>query len=46
MYFHIVKQRGAVNMEKETGVLVIAGACMLVLFMVTVKHKAELLLNF
>lgn len=33
-------------MEKETGVLVIAGACMLVLFMVTVKHKAELLLNF
>lgn len=33
-------------MEKQTGVLVIAGACLLVLFMVTVKQKAELLLNF
>ena len=33
-------------MEKETGVLVIAGACLLVLFMVLVKRKAELFLNF
>lgn len=33
-------------MEKQTGVLVIAGACLLVLFMVTVKRKAELFLNF
>ena len=33
-------------MEKETGVLVIAGACILVLFMVTVKRKAEFFLNF
>lgn len=33
-------------MEKQTGVLMIAGACLLVLFMVTVKNKAEFFLNF
>lgn len=33
-------------MEKEMGVLVIAGACLIVLFMVTVKRKAEFFLNF
>lgn len=33
-------------MEKEMGVIMIAGACMLVLFMVTVKKKAEFILNF
>lgn len=33
-------------MEKETGVLVIAGACLLVLFMVLVKRKVEFFLNF
>ena len=33
-------------MEKATGVLVIAGACLLVLFMVLVKRKAEFFLNF
>ena len=33
-------------MEKEMGVAVIAGACLLVLFMVLVKRKAELFLNF
>ncbi|MCD8241151.1 MAG: pro-sigmaK processing inhibitor BofA family protein [Lachnospiraceae bacterium] len=33
-------------MDKTSGVFVIAGACLLVLFMVTVKHKAEILLNF
>ena len=33
-------------MEKQTGILVIAGACILVLFMVLVKHKLEFLLNF
>lgn len=33
-------------MEKGMGVIMIAGACLLVLFMVTVKRKAELFLNF
>ncbi len=33
-------------MEKQTGVLIIAGACLLVLFLVTVKQKAEFFLNF
>lgn len=33
-------------MEKEMGVLMIAGACLTVLFMVTVKRKAEFFLNF
>lgn len=33
-------------MEKQMGVLMIAGACLLVLFMVTVKNKAEFFLNF
>ena len=33
-------------MEKEKGMLLIIGACLLVLFLVTVKHKAEMLLNF
>lgn len=33
-------------MEKGMGVLMIGGACLLVLFMVTVKHKAEFCLNF
>ncbi len=33
-------------MEKGTGIVVIAGACLLVLFMVTVKRKAEFFLNF
>lgn len=33
-------------MEKETGVLMIAGACILVLFIVGVKRKAEFFLNF
>ena len=33
-------------MEKQAGVLVIAGACLLVLFMVTVKSRLELFLNF
>ena len=33
-------------MEKGTGVLVIAGACLLILFMVTVKRKMEFFLNF
>lgn len=32
-------------MEKEMGALAIAGACLLILFMVTVKRKAEFLLN-
>lgn len=33
-------------MEKQTGILAIAGACILVLFMVTVKNKIEFFLNF
>ena len=33
-------------MEKEKEMLLIIGACLLVLFLVTVKHKAEMLLNF
>ncbi|MCC8140572.1 MAG: pro-sigmaK processing inhibitor BofA family protein [Lachnospiraceae bacterium] len=33
-------------MDKTSGIFVIAGACLLVLFMVTVKRKAEILLNF
>ena len=33
-------------MEKGTGLLVIAGACLLVLFMVAVKHKTEFFLDF
>ena len=33
-------------MEKEMGVAVIVGVCLLVLFFVAVKHKAEFLLNF
>ncbi len=33
-------------MEKQTGILMIAGACVLVLFMVTVKNKIEFFLNF
>lgn len=34
------------EMEKEMGILMISGACLLVLFMVTVKQKAEIFLNF
>lgn len=33
-------------MEKSMGILVIAGACVLVLFMVMVKNKLEFILNF
>ena len=33
-------------MEKQTGIVMIAGACLLVLFLVSVKNKAELLLDF
>jgi len=33
-------------MEKQMGVLMIAGTCLLVLFMVTVKNKVEVILNF
>ena len=33
-------------MEKGTGLLVIAGACLLVLFMVAVKHKTEFFSGF
>ncbi len=33
-------------MQKEMGVLMIAGACFLVLFLVLVKRKAEFFLNF
>lgn len=33
-------------MEKGMGIVMIGGACLLVLFLVTVKNKAELLLNF
>ncbi|MBS6397757.1 MAG: pro-sigmaK processing inhibitor BofA family protein [Clostridiales bacterium] len=33
-------------MEKQMGFLMIAGACLLVLFIVTVKNKAEFFLNF
>lgn len=33
-------------MEKGMGIIMIGGACLLVLFMVTVKNKAELFLNF
>lgn len=33
-------------MEKQMGVLVIAGTCLVVLFMVLVKNKAEFFLNF
>ena len=33
-------------MEKQMGILVIAGACILVLFIVLVRHKLEFLLNF
>ncbi len=31
---------------KKKGMLLIIGACLLVLFLVTVKHKAEMLLKF
>jgi len=41
-----VKQKGARDVEKGMGIMMIAGACLLVLFMVTVKQKAELVLNF
>lgn len=34
------------GMEKEAGMIVIAGACLLVLFLVAVKNKAEFILNF
>lgn len=33
-------------LEKQTGILMIAGACLFVLFLVTVKRKAEFFLNF
>ena len=33
-------------MEKGMGIIMIAGTCLLVLFMVMVKHKTELFLNF
>ncbi len=33
-------------MDKETGMIVIIGACLMVLVLVTMKNKAELLLNF
>ena len=33
-------------MEKGTGVLVIAGACLLILFMVMVRRKVEFFLDF
>lgn len=33
-------------MEKQMGILMIAGTCILVLFIVTVRRKAEFLLNF
>ncbi len=33
-------------MEKQMGILVIAGACLLVLFIVMVKNKLEFILNF
>ena len=33
-------------LEKQTGVLVIAGMCLIVLFLVTVKRKTEFFLNF
>lgn len=33
-------------MEKDMGIVLIGGACLLVLFIVTVKHKAEFVLNF
>lgn len=33
-------------MEKQMGILMIAGACLLVLFIVLVKNKLEFLLNF
>lgn len=33
-------------MEKQMGVIMIAGACLLVLFMVSVKRKAEFFLDF
>lgn len=41
-----MKQKGDGVVEKWTGVLVIIGMCLLVLFIVTTKHKAEMLLNF
>ena len=34
------------EMGKEMGIIMISGACLLVLFMVTVKQKAEFFLNF
>ena len=33
-------------MEKDMGMAVIVGACLVVLFLVAVKHKAEFILNF
>ena len=33
-------------MEKQMGMFVIAGACLLVLFIVMVKNKLEFILNF
>ena len=45
-YFHIVKQKGDESLEKWTGVMAIVGMCLLVLFLVTVKRKAEMFLNF
>ena len=36
----------ALIMEKDMGMAVIVGACLVVLFLVAVKHKAEFILNF
>ncbi len=33
-------------MDKETGMVVIIGACLMVLILVTMKNKLEFLLNF
>lgn len=33
-------------MEKDMGMAVIVGACLVVLFLVAVKRKAEFILNF
>ena len=33
-------------MDKQTGIFMIAGACLLILFIGTVKNKAEIFLNF
>ncbi len=44
--FHIVYQKGEMNMDKGMGIVIIAGACLLVLFIVTVRNKVEIFLNF